>query len=130
MLHPGDTRWPNVQVIIILAVVFFSGSVVGAALMREYLHSRFRLPAAHDYIYSGHRVPFETLKSDLHLTHDQEETVKQVLDDFAKYYQNLEDQRDDVTEAGKRRIFAVLTPEQRQRFNELFHDQKDKPDKK
>jgi hypothetical protein len=116
MLHQGDTRWPNAQVIVILAVVFFSGSVVGAALMREYLHSRLHLPAAHDYIYSGHRIPFETLKSDLHLTH--------------KYYQNLEDQQEDVAEAGKRRIFAVLTPEQRQRFAELFHDRKDKPDRK
>lgn len=126
MLHQGDARRPNAQVIIILAVVFFSGSVVGAAAMREYLHSRFRLPAAHDYIYSGHRVPFEALKSDLNLTRDQEDTVKQVLDDFAKYYQNLEDQRDDVTEAGKRKIFAVLTPDQRRRFNELFRESTDK----
>lgn len=122
MLHRGEGGWPNAKVVVILAVVFLSGSVFGAAAMRQYLHTRLHLPSAHDFVYHGQRVGFENLKSELSLTPDQEETVKQVLDDFAKYYQNLEDQREDVTEAGKRKIFAVLTPEQKRRFNDLFQE--------
>jgi Spy/CpxP family protein refolding chaperone len=122
MLHRNEAGWANSRVIIILAVVFLSGSVFGAAAMRQYLHTRFHLPAAHDFLYHGQRVGFENLKATLNLTPDQESTVKQVLDDFAKYYQNLEEQREDVAEAGKRRIFAVLTPDQKRRFNDLFHD--------
>ena len=122
MLHRDEAGWANPKVIVILAVVFLSGSVFGAAAMREYLHTRLHLPAAHDFVYHGQRVGFDHLKSALNLTEDQEETVKQVLDDFAKYYQNLEDQREDVTEAGKRKIFAVLTPDQKRRFNDLFRE--------
>ena len=117
-----EAGWANPKIIVILAVVFLSGSVFGAAAMREYLHTRLHLPSAHDFVYRGQRVGFDNLKSALNLTPDQEHTVKQVLDDFAKYYQNLEDQRDDVTEAGKRKIFAVLTPDQKRRFIQLFQE--------
>jgi hypothetical protein len=122
MLRHDEAGWANAKVLVILAVVFLSGSVFGAAAMREYLHTRLHLPAAHDFVYHGQRVGFDNLRSTLALTSDQEETVKQVLDDFAKYYQNLEEQREDVTEAGKRKIFAVLTPDQKRRFNDLFHE--------
>src|SRR4051812_33869390 len=98
MLRRDEAGWANARVIVILAVVFLSGSVFGAAAMRQYLHMRFQLPAAHDFVYKGQRVGFDNLKSSLRLTPDQESTVKQVLDDFAKYYQNLEEQREDVTE--------------------------------
>jgi hypothetical protein len=79
-------------------------------------------PAGHDFIYHGKRIDFDTLKSDLNLSQEQERTVSQVLDDFGKYYQNLEEQRDDVAEAGKRRIIAVLNPDQRLRFYRLFKE--------
>jgi hypothetical protein len=90
--------------------------------MRQYLHHRFALPAAHDFIYRGHRLRFEDLRTELNLTPDQEQTVKSALDDFAKYYQNLEEQREDVTEAGKRRIYAVLDPDQKRRFETMFQE--------
>jgi hypothetical protein len=122
MLRRDEAGWANAKVIVILAVVFLAGSVFGAAAMRQYLHTRLNLPAAHDFVYHGQRVGFDNLKTALALTPDQEETVKQVLDDFAKYYQNLEEQREDVTEAGKRKIFAILTPDQKRRFNGLFHE--------
>ena len=117
-----EAGWANPKVIVILAVVFLSGSVFGAAAMRQYLHERLHLPSAHDFVYHGQRIGFDHLKGALNLSPDQEETVKQVLDDFAKYYQNLEEQREDVTEAGKRKIFAVLTPDQKRRFDELFRE--------
>jgi Spy/CpxP family protein refolding chaperone len=122
MLARNDIGWANPKVITILALVFLCGSAVGAAAMRQYLHYRFLMPAAHDFVYHGHRLGFDTLKTDLALTPVQEQSVKQVLDDFAKYYQNLEEERADVTESGKRRIYSVLDPEQKQRFAELLHE--------
>jgi Spy/CpxP family protein refolding chaperone len=121
MLH-HEAGWTNPKVIAILAVVFFCGSAFGAAAMREYFHHRFALPAAHDFPYRGHRIRFETLKTELNLSPDQEQTVKKVLDDFAKFYQNIEEQREDVTEAGKRKIYAVLDPQQKERFAALVQD--------
>ena len=114
--------WANPKVITILALVFLCGSAFGAAAMREYLHSRLFGPPAHAFVYHGRRLGFNTLKSDLGLTPVQEQAVKQVLDDFAKYYQNLEEQREDVSESGKKRIYGVLNPQQKQRFAELLHE--------
>jgi hypothetical protein len=44
----------------------------------------------------------------------------QVLDDYGKYYQNIEDEREDVAEHGRRRILDTLTPDQQTRFNRIF----------
>ncbi len=40
-----------------------------------------------------------------------------ILDDYGKFYQNIEDEREDVAEDGKKRILEVLTPDQRRLFN-------------
>lgn len=123
MLRRDDAGWTNPKVIAILAVVFLCGSAFGAAAMREYLHAKLLPPAGRDFIYHGKRIDFDTLKADLQLSPDQERTVSQVLDDFGKYYQNLEEQREDVAEAGKRRILAVLNRDQRLQFYRLFREQ-------
>jgi hypothetical protein len=120
MLHRDEAGWTNPKVIAILAVVFFCGSVVGAALMRQYLHSR--IPSSQDEVAQMRRLKFEVLKRKLDLTAAQEQTVLKVLDDFAKYYQNLEEQREDVAEAGKKRIYAVLNADQRQRLAHLLNE--------
>lgn len=122
MLHRGDHGWANPKVIAILAVVFLFGTACGAAIMREYIHYRFMVPAAHDFIYHGRRVPFSTLKDQLNLDSNQERSVEQVLDDFAKYYQNLEEEREDVTESAKKKVYALLAPDQQQRFAQLLHE--------
>lgn len=123
MLHRGEAGWANTKVIAILAVVFLCGSVVGATLMRNYLHPRLSPPDGQEIELRGQRVDFNTLKRSLNLTSAQEETVVQVLDDFAKYYQNIEEQREDIAESGRRRILAVLNPDQKQRFYRLFKEQ-------
>jgi hypothetical protein len=123
MIHHEDAGWANPRVLAILAVVFLCGSVVGATAMRSYFHRH--LPPAqahHTFLYHGKAITFETLKSELNLTSDQEQAVKRALDDYAKYYQNLEEQREDVTETGKRRIYAALNREQKQRFALLLRE--------
>lgn len=123
MLHQDEAGWANPKVIAILAVVFLCGSVVGATLMRNYMHPRLARSNGPVIVLRGHSVDFDTLKQTLNLTAAQEQTVVQVLDDFAKYYQNIEEQREDTAESGRRRILAVLSPEQKQRFYRLFKEQ-------
>jgi LPS O-antigen subunit length determinant protein (WzzB/FepE family) len=120
MLHRDEAGWANPRVIAILAIVFFCGSVVGAALTRQYLHSR--MASSQDEVTRMRRLKFDALKHQLDLTTAQEQTVLQVLDDFAKYYQNLEEQREDVAEAGKKRIYAVLNSEQKERFAKILKE--------
>jgi len=78
--------------------------------------------APHDQlaIEAARKVGLERLKAQLNLTPQQEETVTKVLDDYGKYYQNIEDDREDVAAHGKQRILDVLNDEQKKRFNEIF----------
>lgn len=43
-----------------------------------------------------------------------------ILDDYGKFYQNIEDEREDVAEYGRKRLLETLTPEQRTRFNQMI----------
>lgn len=71
-------------------------------------------------IEAAQRVGLQRLKAVLQLTPEQEKTVTRELDDYAKYYQNIEDEREDVAEHGRKRILGVLTTEQQKKFNEIF----------
>jgi len=57
----------------------------------------------------------------LNLTPDQSERLKTILDDFAKYHEDLEAQIEDVRATGRNRIVQILTPEQRKRFVDAFY---------
>lgn len=59
------------------------------------------------------------MKIQLHLTPQQEVVVDKELDDYAKYYQNIQEEKEDVAELGMRKILEVLTPQQRQTFRRL-----------
>lgn len=65
-------------------------------------------------------VGLTEFKQELKLTPDQEKVVTEVLDDYAKYYQNLEQDRQDVAMHGKKRILDALRPDQRLRFERMF----------
>jgi spore maturation protein CgeB len=69
---------------------------------------------------AAQRFGLSHLKAELKLTPDQDRVVTKVLDDYAKYYQNIEDEREDVAEHGKQRILDVLKPEQRKKFIQMF----------
>ena len=99
MLLSADARRPNPKVIAILAVVFLCGSNFVRSQCENIWHVKppaARRPGTSSTMASVSisRDP----KGDLNLSEDQERTVNQVLDDFGKYYQNLEEQRDDGVE--------------------------------
>jgi hypothetical protein len=45
-----------------------------------------------------------------------------ILDDYAKFYQSLQDQLADVRANGKSRIMALLNDEQKQKFEQMMTD--------
>lgn len=120
MLRHQDAGWSNPRVLAILAVIFLCGAAFGSAVTRGYLHSKMFKTMEYRGLDAAQRGGMNRLKTELNLTADQESVVMKVLDDYAKYYQNIEDERDDVAEHGKQRILDVLTPEQQKKFNEIF----------
>jgi hypothetical protein len=122
MLRQNDAGWSNPKVLAILAVIFLCGAAFGSAVTRSYLHSKMFPAPQHRGLKAAQRVGLERLKTELNLTPEQEKIVTKELDDYAKYYQNIEDEREDVAEHGKQRILDVLNPEQRRKFSEIFSE--------
>jgi uncharacterized protein (DUF1778 family) len=119
MLRHSDASWSNPKVLTVLAVVFLCGAAVGSAITSGFLHARTPLdrPTAME---RARHIAVEHLRTELSLTPEQEQTVMKVLDDYGKYYQNIEDEREDVAEHGKQRILSVLNDQQKKRFLELL----------
>ena len=109
-----NLTWSHPQVLLILTVIFLLGAAIGVTSTRIYFHATMMHKPA------PIAMRLNALKVELHLTPDQERTVTRELDDYAKYYQNIEEERMDVAQHGKQRILAVLTPEQQKRFLQLF----------
>jgi len=120
MLRNQKAGWSNPKVLSVLAIIFLCGAAVGSAVTRSYLHSHMYHPRSDRAIEMARQVGLQRLKVALNLNSEQEHTVTAVLDDYGKYYQNIEDEREDVAELGKQRILAVLTPDQKKRFKQIF----------
>lgn len=117
----NDDNGLNPRVIAILAVIFFCGAAFGAVGMNLYLH-QFLPPAtkASYFAYQGRRISMDKLQSDLDLNADQRETIMLILDDYAKYFLNLEDQRQNLYESGRLKIMDVLDEKQKAKFEQLL----------
>jgi hypothetical protein len=79
-------------------------------------------------VVNGHRLGLAQLDESLSLRPEQKLQVELILDDYAKFYQNLEDQRQTlegqrqaVAEHGKQQIMDLLDDKQRARFDQLLH---------
>ncbi len=108
--RPSDTSWLNPKVLTIFALIFLCGATCGAVLVRAMLHPK----------QASKIVGLKEFKQELKLTPDQEKVVTEVLDDYGKYYQNLEQDRQDVAMHGKQRILDALRPDQKLRFERMF----------
>jgi len=116
-LRRSDAGWLNPRVLVTFALIFICGLMSGSIITDSILHSRMKQAQANG------DVGLNQLKVRLQLTPDQEAIVARELDDYAKYYQNIEEEREDVAEHGKRRILSVLNPEQKKMFLEIFRTQ-------
>jgi hypothetical protein len=113
MRQDDDASWSNPKILLVLVLIFLCGTAVGSAVTQRVIHSRVTRSRSLE-------VQLKDLKSALGLTIQQQQIVNKELDDYAKYYQNIEEERANVARYGKERIFKVLTPEQQKRFNEIF----------
>ena len=113
MRPDDDASWSNPKILLVLALIFLCGTAVGSALTQRVIHSRVTRSKSME-------VQLKDLKSSLSLTTEQQRIVNKELDDYAKYYQNIEEERANVARFGKERIFKVLTPEQQKKFNDIF----------
>ena len=120
MLRKEEDGWANPKVLVIFAVIFLCGTAFGSAVTRSYLHGKIFHAKQYSGMEAAQHIGLDGLRTELNLTPDQEKTVMKELDDYAKYYQNIEDERDDVAAHGKQRILDVLTSEQKQKFNQIY----------
>ena len=68
---------------------------------------------------SATSLSYDTLTKQLNLTPEQCRQLKTVLDDYARYHQDLQAQLDDWKATGKSQILKILNPDQRERFERL-----------
>jgi len=118
MFASDQPSWQNPRILTTLVLVFLTGALAGAIGMREGLHAQLHRGVAY---WRGDKAEFsyQQLKTELNLTPEQSERLKGILDDFAKYHEDLEAQIEDVRATGRNRIVQMLTPEQRKRFEKL-----------
>lgn len=119
MATSGDTGWSNPRILTLFILVFVSGMAIGAAGTRAFLHRRMMPQPVQQPPVASVKV----LREQLQLTPNQERVIKLTLDDYAKYYDNIEMERQSVAEHGKQQILSVLNPDQQKRFLALFKTQ-------
>ena len=113
--------WSNPKVLTTLLLVYLTGVATGALAMRYDIHERFHRSGPG--IGQANKTQLlERCKKDLDLTPDQAHQMAVILDDYAKFYQTLQDQLADVRASGKSRIMAVLNDQQRQKFEHMMTD--------
>ena len=113
----------NRKVALTLVCVFAAGLASGALGMRLALNERLhrgqlaqvrnsQAPNARDAMVARYQT-------ELQLTDQHAQMMRLVLEDYWRYYLNLQDQLEDMRAMGKDRIVELLNEGQRQRFEKL-----------
>jgi len=119
MFAADRASWQNPRILVLLLLVFICGALAGALTMRAGLHDKMHRGTSYWRDDKTQFFSYDKLRKDLDLTAEQSQRLKTILDDFAKYHEDLETQMEDVRATGKNRILQMLTPAQRQRFEQL-----------
>jgi hypothetical protein len=119
MFAAERASWQNPRVLTTLVLVFLTGALAGAIMMRAGLHEKMHHNAASYWRDGRNEFSYDMLKKELDLTPEQSERLKTILDDFVKYHEDLQAQIEDVRATGKNRIIQMLDARQRQRFEQL-----------
>jgi Spy/CpxP family protein refolding chaperone len=118
MFAAERASWQNPRILVLLLLVFLCGALAGALTMRSGLHDKMHR-ASYWKDDKTQFFSYDKLKKELSLTAEQSDRLKTILDDFVKYHEDLQAQIEDVRATGKNRILQMLTPQQRQRFEQL-----------
>jgi hypothetical protein len=115
MFDTDQPSWKNPRVLGVLFVVFLGGAASGAVIMQYRLHDVLHRPK------SEYALSYDRLAKELNLNPQQQRQLKTILDDYAHYRQELQDQLNEWQATGKDQILRILDPVQRSRFEELTH---------
>ncbi len=110
--------WRNPRVLRILALVFVAGALSGALTYRV-ARMLWRKPPPGITLLREKEATLVMLKRELQLTDGQFGQVAAIIDDYKRYYGNIQDQTEEVRATGKDRILQILDPEQRLKFQKL-----------
>lgn len=119
MFAADRASWQNPRILVLLLLIFLCGALAGAITMRSGLHDILHRNATSYWRDDKDEFSYGRLQKELNLTPEQSEKLKVILDDFVKYHDDLEAQIEDVRATGRNRIVQMLTPQQRQRFEQL-----------
>lgn len=114
--------WRNPKVLRVLFLVFIAGGLSGAVTFRTargILMRREAVVAVSPPSLRDKERAMALLKQELDLSPEQTERVAGILDDYKRYYGNIQDQVEEVRATGKNRILEVLNPDQRTKFEKL-----------
>lgn len=119
-MKPGCAAYLlNPRVLATLLLVFVCGVAAGVLVMHLAGH-RLHNPKSLAWKEGGKQVTLERLKKELDLTPEQAAELEKVLDDFFTYYHTLQAQMDEVRATGKDRILRLLNERQRQKFEQML----------
>jgi hypothetical protein len=119
MERDEDAGWSNPKVLAIFGIIFLCGAMFGAVGMREFMHTRISRTYVHT-IEKARLMPPTELANKLKLTPDQQKAISAQLDEYGKYYQNIEEERADVARHGIDAMRQCLTDDQRRLFDQMF----------
>lgn len=127
MFDVDRPSWSNPKVLSLLALIFVVGALTGALGMRLGLHDRVHAPVTASPGLSSPQTAKAFLsrcQSELNLTPQQAEQMSTILDDYKLYYQNLQEQLNEVRATGKIRIMFLLDDHQKQKFEKILAEWK------
>jgi Spy/CpxP family protein refolding chaperone len=117
--------WRNPKVLRVLSLVFVAGGLCGAVtfrtariLMRRDPPVTFPSGGGSTSLREKEKA-MSLLQRELNLTPAQSDKVSAIIDDYKRYYGNIQDQVEEVRATGKNRILEVLDPQQRTKFEKL-----------
>ena len=117
----GDRRtcWLNPRVLLTVFLIFLSGGMAGALVMRFGIHGLRQNNAVY-YPAGDKKVALQQLTNELELTPAQAQQLELILDDFVMYMQMLQTQMDEVRANGKYRVMRVLDEKQQKKFEKML----------
>lgn len=124
MIDAERASWQNPRVLTTLLLVFITGALAGALSMRLGLHERLHPSGAGLSSPNNSRAFLDKCTKELNLSPDQTRKMQAVLDDYKSYYQNVQDQYEEVRATGKIRILQILDDKQKARFEKLLTEMK------
>jgi Spy/CpxP family protein refolding chaperone len=112
--------WRNPKVLRVLLLVFLAGALSGAItyrVARIAVHAYAAPPVTTSL--REKEAALAVLQRELNLTPAQTAQVSSIIDDYKRYYGNIQDQVEEVRATGKSRIVQVLDSEQRAKFEKI-----------